>query len=379
MKLGLLGFGTVGAGVYHLIENRTDLQIKYVLDLRQIPELGEKLVHDFDVILNDPEVDTVVEVLGGLHPSYEFVSAALRAGKNVVTANKYLVCTYFRELTELSAQSAGTLRCTAAAGGGIPWLTNLERARRVDRITRISGIMNGTTNFIMDTMLHRAADFDTVLRQAQALGYAEADPSADIDGWDIQRKLVISANIAFDCLLDAQEVPVFGIRNVTAQDIQAFSSQGLVCKLIASGVRQDGVVAAYVEPTLVPASEPEAAVPSNFNLITFVGEAVGRLSFFGQGAGRYPTACNCVQDCLDLAAGVDTFYAKAMTPCPVDNSGEVHQYYVRTACPDDWLKNMTAAPLGGGVLTRPLSVAAMHEWLKPALERDGGCFIAGLK
>ena len=212
MVIGLLGFGTVGGGVYKLADARTDMTVKYVLDLRQIPELGDKLVHDFAAIVNDPEVDTVVEVLGGLHPSYEFVTAALRAGKNVVTANKYLVCHYFTELTALAKECGVALRCTAAAGGGIPWLYNLERAKRLDTITSVSGIMNGTTNYIMDTMLHNPVSFESVLKEAQALGYAEADPSADIDGWDIQRKLIISARNSEDTLFISQSAPLFNSR-----------------------------------------------------------------------------------------------------------------------------------------------------------------------
>lgn len=378
MNIAILGFGTVGVGVYDLTRQRTDLCVKYILDKREFPELGALLTHDMETILRDPAVDTVVEVLGGLHPSFEFVSAAIRAGKNVVTANKYLICHYFRQLTALASEHGVALRCTAAAGGGIPWLVNLERAKRVDRITRLWGIMNGTTNFIMDAMQRQQAEFSAALTQAQALGYAEADPAADIDGWDIQRKLVISANIAFDCLLTPEDVPTCGIANVTAEDVRAFASRGLSCKLLANGQRLEQGVAAYVEPTLVSHADPESAVPSNFNLITFTGEAVGRLSFFGQGAGRYPTACNCVQDCVDIAGGAVAFYSTQMRQISVDNDAVTHAYYVRTGAPDAWLKQLTHDAMGPGVVTKPVSVRAMHHWLQQALQRDPGCFIAGL-
>lgn len=379
MVIGLLGFGTVGGGVYQLADARTDMTVKYVLDLREIPALGDKLVHDFATIVEDPAVDTVVEVLGGLHPSYEFVSAALRAGKNVVTANKYLVCHYFKELTALAKEHGVALRCTAAAGGGIPWLHNLERAKRLDKLCSVSGIMNGTTNYIMDTMLHNPVSFDSVLKEAQALGYAEADPSADIDGWDIQRKLIISANIAFDSLLSEDDVLTFGIRNVHDTDIAAFSSKNLVCKLIATGMKTETGVAAYVEPTLVAATEPESAVPSNFNLITFEGENVGRLSFFGQGAGRFPTAYNVVQDCIDVANGVKAFYSTQMRPVQVDNEGVCHCYYVRYAGHDAWLDEIKQTELGNGLLTKPVPVAKMHAWAAGALAQDPQCFFAGIK
>lgn len=379
MKIGLLGFGTVGAGVYHIIEKQESMEVKYVLDLREFEELGDKLVHDYSVILNDPEVETVVEVLGGLHPSYEFVSQAICAGKNVVTANKHLVCHYFTELTSLAKQHGVAFRCTAAVGGGLPWLTSLERAKRVDTISQIWGIMNGTTNYILDTMRLSPVAFDTVLKEAQALGYAEADPSADIDGLDIQRKLIISSNIAFNCLLTENDVPVFGIRGIRKEDIDLFKKEGLVCKLIANGIRVDDGVAAFVEPVLLPSAEPDANVPSNFNLITFVGENVGRLSFYGQGAGRYPTAFNCVQDCVDLVCGVKDFYATKMETVPVKNEKQMRSYYVRTSAPDAWLESVTSKTMGNGILTSPVSVKEMHEWARNKVKEDPECFIAGIQ
>ena len=270
MKIALLGYGTVGGGVYRIIEKRTDMEVKYVLDLREFPELGSRLVHDFDTIINDPEIETVAEAMGGLHPAYEFATACLKAGKNYVTANKHLVSHYYAELTQLALEHGVCLRCTPAVGGGIPWLINLERARRADTITSLQGIMNGTTNFILDTMLHSATSFGDALARAQELGYAEADPAADIDGWDIQRKLIISANVAYDCLLSEDEVPTFGIRNITDGDIRAFSEKGFVCKLVATALPTANGVAAWIEPTLLPARTMLAAVPANFNLITFV-------------------------------------------------------------------------------------------------------------
>ena len=190
-------------------------------------------VKDIGVILSDPEVDTVVEVLGGLSPSFEYVSAAMKAGKNVVTANKHLVAHHYEELVKLAKENGVAFRCTPAVGGGIPWLVNLERVKRVCPVQSFYGIMNGTTNFILDAMHKDGADFSAVLAQAQKLGYAEADPSADIDGDDIRRKLCISANIAFDAALEETAIPTFGIRTVTAADIAAFQSHGFACKLLA--------------------------------------------------------------------------------------------------------------------------------------------------
>ena len=299
MNIGLLGFGVVGGGVLELTQSRSDIAVSRVLLRSPKAGLPEGLAtYDFNDILTDNAIDTVVEVMGGLHPAYEYVSAAMERGKNVVTANKALIAAYYPELTALAKEKGVALRCTAAVGGGIPWLVNLARVKRLDTVGAVGGIMNGTTNFIMDAMHKSPVDFPAILKEAQDLGYAEADPSADIDGDDIRRKLCISANIAFDAVLEETAIPTFGIRTVTAEDIAAFKAHGFVCKLLAAAESTENGVCAYVEPTLVDAGEPEAAVPANYNLITCTAERVGRQSFFGQGAGRFPTASNVVQDCL---------------------------------------------------------------------------------
>ena len=251
MNIGLLGFGVAGRGVYDMLAGRDDIRAAWVLCRRDLGELTARTTYEMQDILDDPAVDTVVEVMGGLHPAYEYVAAALRAGKNVVSSNKYLMCRYYDELTALANEHGAALRCTAAVGGGIPWLTNLEKAARANHISRVWGILNGTTNYIMDAMHGSDADFADVLAQAQALGYAEADPSADIDGLDIQRKLILSANVAFGVSLREADVPVFGIRNVRKADIARFQAHGCTCKLIAAAEQKSGSICAYVEPTLL--------------------------------------------------------------------------------------------------------------------------------
>lgn len=268
MNIGLLGFGVVGRGVYDMLAGRDDIRAAWVLCRRDLGELTARTTYEMQDILDDPAVDTVVEVMGGLHPAYEYVAAALRAGKNVVSSNKYLMCRYYDELTALAKEHGAALRCTAAVGGGIPWLTNLEKAARANHISRVWGILNGTTNYIMDAMHSSDADFADVLAQAQALGYAEADPSADIDGLDIQRKLILSANVAFGVSLREADVPVFGIRNVRKADIARFQAHSCTCKLIATAEQRGGSIRAYVEPTLLGRDALEAAVPANFNLIS---------------------------------------------------------------------------------------------------------------
>lgn len=378
MRIGLLGFGTVGRGVYDILSDREDISVGAVLCRRDLGGISARTTRDMADIIADPEIDTVVEAMGGLHPAYEYVEAALKAGKNVVTSNKYLLCRYYRELTALAKAHGATIRGTAAVGGGIPWLTNLERASRVDRIKKISGIMNGTTNYIMDAMNRRDVDFGEVLASAQELGYAEADPSADIDGWDIQRKLIISAGVAFGVCLSEEDVPVFGIRSVTAADIRRFRARGLTCKLIASAEKLTDSVAAYVEPKLLTAEAIEASVPANYNLISFEGEYAGKQSFFGQGAGRYPTAYNVVQDLADIASGVRGFYTDHFLAAATNNAGALHKYYVRTAAQLPELEAIVREDWDGAAVTLPVSVGQMHSLLKKMQEQDPASFIASV-
>ncbi len=379
MNIGLLGCGVVGGGILDFCASREDLTVTKVLVRRPRPDLGALAVTDIADIVSDEGIGIVAEVMGGLHPAYEYICAALKAGKHVVTANKAVISAYYPELTGLARECGVSLRCTAAVGGGIPWLTNLERCKRLDSICELGGIMNGTTNFIMDAMHASPVSFPEILKQAQELGYAEADPSADIDGDDVRRKLTISANIAFDALVQEEDIPMFGIRTVTDGDIRAFKAHGFVCKLLATAKAAEGGVCAFIEPTLVDSHDLEAAVPKNFNLITYCGEKVGRHSFFGQGAGRYPTAFNAVEDCLDIVAGKPGFYTQAMKPAPVLCGGEAHPYYVRTACPDAFLQSVTVEHWGDGVVTACVSVEEMLRWGRAQLAKDPGCFLAGIR
>ena len=368
MKIGLLGFGVVGRGVYEITEARDDMQVVKVLCLEDIKLPDAEAVKDIRAIVEDDSIDTVVEAMGGLHPAYEFVRAAMEAGKNVVTSNKALVCTFYDELLPLAKEKGISFRCTAAVGGGIGWLSELERARRVQKIVEVGGIMNGTCNYILDNMTRTGLSYDEALKQAQSLGYAEANPSTDVDGIDTWHKVILSSNIAFGVTVDKQSVPVAGIRNITAADVDAFKAHGMVCKLISTGKRVGDGFSVYVQPTLVKAGELEAAVPMNYNLITFLGETSERMSFYGQGAGRYPTAYNVVEDLVDVLNGKG-FYAPYGGSVSADNSGKL-RYYVRGgwngAAEESW---------GDGVVTAPVAVGEIHAWLK----ENPDAFIAAIK
>ena len=371
MKIGLLGFGVVGRGVYDITAKRDDMQVAKVVCLEDVFLPDAEVTRDFKKVLEDDSIDTIIEAMGGLHPAYEFVRAAIEAGKNVVTSNKALVATFYDELLPLAEEKGVKFRCTAAVGGGIGWLSEVERSRRIQTIHQVGGIMNGTCNYILDSMTRLGMDYADALRQAQKLGYAEANPSTDVEGIDTWHKVILSANIAFGVSLNRADVPAAGIQNISAADVANFTAKGLVCKLVSTGKQKNGTYSAYVQPTLYPVGAPESAVPLNYNLITLIGEVSDRMSFYGQGAGRYPTAYNVVQDCVDILAGKG-FYCSYGQKVAVDNAEQLC-YYVRGE-KDAWLEEMTAETIGGAVLTKPVAVCDMHAWLKA----HPGAFIAAI-
>ena len=382
MKIGLLGIGTVGSGVLEQLAGREDIAVKRVLARRDRPELGAKQTHRFEDILDDPEIDTVVEVMGGMHPAYEYVLRALQAGKNVVTANKLMLSHHFEELLNAARRSGVQLRFDASVGGGIPYLYNLMRTSRADTIRSLSGIVNGTTNLILDTMQTSGADFADVLAQAQRAGYAEADPSSDIDGLDARAKLCISASIAFGRYVDPEDISVAGIRSISREDIMTFKKLGYVCRLLVRAERLDGDrFCAFIEPTLLGPGEQEAAVRRNDNLIALVGHRVGLQSFFGQGAGKDPTAFSVVMGLTDILGHVDPLEGRLPEGrATVDNSLLAHRYYVRTTS----RLGIAAEKLRGGgdaniYLTSPIPVDRMHALAASLRMRDPNLFFAGVR
>ena len=359
MNIGLLGFGVVGKGLYDLTKTVSGIRVAKVLCLEDINLPDAEAVRSIADIVNDPTIDTVVEAMGGLHPAYEFVRAAMEAGKNIITSNKALVNSFYDELIPLAMEKGLLFRCTAAVGGGICWLSELERARRAQTVTKVGGIMNGTSNYILDSMTRLGLGYDEALSQAQTLGYAEADPSADVDGIDTWNKIVISSNVAFGISLEGKSVPAAGIRHIAAEDIASFTAHSYVCKLIGTGICEEGSVRAHVQPTLFPAGALEAAVPANFNLITLEGSASGRQSLYGQGAGRYPTAYNVLQDCVDISMGKG-FYAPYGGKVSAVNDHAM-RFYV--AASDPWLEENKEDAWGNAVITKPVKVCDMHAWL----------------
>ena len=355
---------------------------KYVLDVRDFPDspFAACFVKDFSVIEQDPEVNVVVETIGGVGAALDFTERALKAGKSVVTSNKELVATHGRRLLELAAEHQAVYLFEASVGGGIPILRPLSECMAANDILEICGILNGTANYIFTRMVQDGIPFAQALKGAQANGYAEQNPAADVEGQDTCRKLCILSSIAFGWHLLPEQVPTTGITSITlADEAYADACQRRIKLLGRAIAREDGTVCAYVEPTLVDAGEPEAAVPANYNLITCTAERVGRQSFFGQGAGRFPTASNVVQDCLTILSGDKSFYTGKADTAQLDGSAEAHPYYVRTAAPDDFLRSVTADHWGAGVVTSVVNTYAMLAWARRQLAADPACFIAGIR
>lgn len=377
MNIAIIGMGVVGGGVWELLKDGSlGLHVKRILDIRPIEGLEGILTDNIGDIITDPQIDCVVEAIGGLHPALSFVASALRSGKHVVTSNKELVSHAIAPLLEGAAAHGAQIRFSASVGGGVPWLHNLLRAKRADRLLNIYGIVNGTTNYILDAM-HHGLDFDEALADARRLGYAEADATADLEGLDAKRKCAISASLAFDTIVENEDIPVLGISSVTREDIKAFSGHGFTVKLLMFSARVDGGVCAYVEPTLLGPDALAAHTPTNHNCISLCGEKAGHLAFFGQGAGRFPTAENIVQDLLDITSRL-SYGVSLLEPLPVRNEMELHPYYVRTSCAEMLRDAAAEYWADNAAVTRPMHVMEAHALAAKIKAQDPDAFIAGI-
>lgn len=377
MNIAILGFGTVGGGVYSLLrDGKLGIHVRRVLDIRPIEGLENLLTDNIADIVADPQIDCVVETIGGMHPALNYVTMALRAGKSVVTSNKELVSQAIAPLTEGAAMHNAQIRCGASVGGGVPWIDNLFRQKRIDTILSLDGIVNGTTNFILDAM-HKGAQFSRALEQAREMGYAEADASADLEGLDAQRKCAISAAVAFDIIIEPEDIPVAGIASIRPSDIEAFAGEGLVCKSIMCAARTEGGISAYVEPVLFSLGRMEAHTPTNHNFISLRGRHCGHLAFYGEGAGRFPTAVNILRDLQDLAGG-GKMPGRNVQPAAVENAAVAHPYYLRTVSRHARLAEVTERAWGEGVLTRRMSVSEMHTLSMELRDEDPYTFLAGV-
>ena len=317
VNVAILGFGVVGSGVAEVlatngphIDKKVDdlIRLKYILDVRDFPDspFADKVIHDFSIIENDPEVNIVVETIGGAKVALDFTRRALAAGKSVVTSNKELVAEHGCELLKLAQEKGVSYLFEASVGGGIPIIRPLSQCLAANELTEICGILNGTTNYILTQMIHNGVTFEDALKQAQLNGYAEKDPTADIEGHDACRKICILADLAFGDKFDPDQVSCEGITKITLEDVANADKLGCVIKLLGRTVRcEDGTAYAYVAPHLIHKESPLAAVEDVFNAIMVNGNATGDVMFYGKGAGKLATASAVVADMLDCIEHAD--------------------------------------------------------------------------
>ena len=313
INIAVMGYGTVGSGVVEVINTNgarinqrigEELNIKYVLDMKDFPgdPVQDKIIHDFETIVSDEEVQIVVEVMGGIEPAYTFVKRCLQAGKSVATSNKALVAKHGAELLSIAAEHNINFLFEASVGGGIPIIRPLNSSLTADEIEEITGILNGTTNYMLSKMFYEGADYDTVLKEAQANGYAERNPEADVEGYDACRKIAILSSLISGQQVDFEDIYCEGITEITVEDMKYAKAMGTTIKLLASSRRYAGNrLHAIVAPCMLYPEHPLYNVNDVFNAIFVHGNVLGDAMFYGSGAGKLPTASAVVGDIVDAA------------------------------------------------------------------------------
>ena len=343
MKIALMGFGVVGSGVGEIIRNSPDalkgrsgeeIEIKWILDLRDFPDSSFNcFTKDFNDILNDPEVETVVEVMGGTVPAYEFTKKLLLAGKHVVTSNKELVAKHGTELLNIAKEKNVNYLFEASVGGGIPIIRPLYSSLSANELTDVIGILNGTTNYILTQMINEGESFSDALKGAQEKGYAEKDPTADVEGFDTCRKIAILASLAFGKYVDSAEIHTEGITKITLEDVEYANAFGGVIKLIGMASKAENGIYACVCPAVLKTSHPLAGIDGVFNGIMVKGDAIGDVMFYGKGAGSLPTASAVVSDVIDTVKHKNTHILLGWTDSEdgylLDSDDQKFSFYIR--------------------------------------------------
>lgn len=345
-QIAIIGFGIVGGGIPEVIESLGDnltaavgdsVNVKYILDLREFPDspYGDRVVHSIDTILEDDEIVLIAETMGGAHPAFEYSTAAMKRGKHVVTSNKEVVASYGDELLRTAEENGVLYLFEASVGGGIPTIRPFATSLAGEKIVAVDGILNGTTNFILSKMKSERREFADVLAEAQALGYAERDPSADVDGIDAKRKIIILAALSTGKLIPAEEAYSETIRNITPADIDAADRMDASIKLVASAKINGGRLSVFVAPQIVYSTCPLASVNDVYNAISVTTELTGDVMFYGRGAGRYPTAGAVVADiaaALSGAARAEKIPVFEKQPGAAEPFGRAPmKYYIRIA------------------------------------------------
>lgn len=354
IKIAILGYGTIGSGVVEVLNTNSEsiakragdeIEVKYILDLRDFPgdPMEGKVIHDYDVIANDPEVQVVVEAMGGVEPTYTFVKRALLAGKNVTTSNKALVAKHGAELIAIAREQGINFLFEASVGGGIPIIRPLNSSLTADEIEEITGILNGTTNYILSKMTFEGLEFADVLKDAQSRGYAEADPTADVEGYDACRKIAILTSLVCGQQVDFEDIYTEGISKITADDIKYAKAMGLVIKLLATSRKTKEGYCAMVAPFMISQQHPLYSVNDVFNAIFVHGNVLGDAMFYGSGAGKLPTASAVVADIVDIAKHLHknilmSWSSKKMDL--VDKGRNESRFFVRSTADKEQVKSL---------------------------------------
>ena len=347
VNIAVLGYGTVGSGVVEVINTNheiinkragEEINIKYVLDLRDFPgdPVQQILTHDFNDILNDDEVKVVVEVMGGINPAYTFVKQCLAAGKSVATSNKELVASHGPELLAIAKENNVNFLFEASVGGGIPIIRPLNTSITADEVTEITGILNGTTNYILTKMDQEGASYDEVLKQAQELGYAERNPEADVEGGDACRKIAILTSIVYGKHLDYTKIHTEGITKISTEDFKYADALGVSIKLVGTTKKEGDTLYSFVAPMMLDENHPLSGIHDVFNGIFVHGNVVDDIMFYGRGAGKLPTASAVVADVVDMTKHQNTniyidWKPEKLTLVSYDDS--VNSFFVRTDSP----------------------------------------------
>ena len=366
VQVAIMGYGTIGSGVAEILARNAeqikngcgqDVALKYVLDLRDFPgsPVEDKIVHDFSVIEQDPEVSVVVETMGGLNPSYPFVKASLLAGKHVVTSNKALVAAYGTELLAIAREKNVNFFFEASVGGGIPIIRPLYRCLKGEKILEITCILNGTTKFILTKMDKEGASFETVLKEAQDLGYAERNPEADVEGYDTCRKIAILTAMATGKEVNYEDICTEGITKITDVDFKYADKLGTSVKLFGTSRMDGNEVHAWVAPVMIGKDHTLYDVNDVFNGILVKGNMLGTSMFYGSGAGKLPTASAVIADIMEAVENADhnvPFGWSGERLTIANQKTSVHRYFVRVEGNGAELEQAAAAAFGGGRIVK---------------------------
>ena len=371
MKIAVLGHGTVGSGVCEILWNKNfevssaagkPVELGYVLDIKELENVpySEKYTKDFSAILSDPEVGTVAECIGGLEPAYSYIKSALENGKNAVTSNKELVAEKGAGLLSIARAHNVNFLFEASVGDGIPLIRPLYSAMNAAGITEIAGILNGTTNYILTKMFRFGADYSEALSDAQKLGYAERDPSADVLGWDACRKIAILSSLVWGKTLKPSEIPTEGIDKISADDVKTAEQCGFSIKLLARAKQlSDGKIFAKVSPALVKNDSPLATVNDVFNAVLIKAETTGEVLFYGKGAGKMPTASSVIADIIE-AEKTDgniksVFWKDGAQSAAAEKDSVSERYFIRTDCDVSALLLKAEKVSDSSYITNPLN------------------------